>query len=493
MAAYPRRLSHEIHSVTLNFHCINVTLWCACAHLAETSCGLDVFGNRGMQGIMMQASFYALGFALLSVLLPCSEALGSAGETGATDARYQVTYIWQQKEGFSVPYSGLHSLTATQEDSYSLSATAYLGYRPWQGGEVYLNPEVVQGVPLSGLTGLAGETNAEIARASSLTPSPYRARAFLRQTWGFGGGSEPVAADANQLAGSADRNRLVLTVGNFSVLDIFDNNVDSHDPRTQFMNLSIMTHGAYDYAADAHGYSRGFALEYYQGDLAVRAGRFLEPKVPDQQALGADIFSHYGDQIELARGFRLAGQPGRIRLLGYRNKTVMSRYNDALALAAQTGATPDLGAVRYGNQTKQGVGINAEQAITDDLNCFARAMRSDGQTETYAFAEIDSSASIGLTSKGTKWQRNDDGASIALARNALSRAHRDYLAAGGLGFFVGDGQLAYQPEYILEAFYAMKFRPNLWVTPDWQYIRNPAYNADRGSLHVISMRLHSEF
>jgi len=192
-----------------------------------------------------------------------------------TSAKFQATYVWQRKYPFGAAYSGSHSLSPDREKSYSFTATAALGTRTWRGGELYFNPEVAQGVPLSGLTGLGGFTNAEIARTSGPSPSFYRARLFARQTWGFGGGGEKMESDANQLAGSVDRHRLVLTVGNLSVLDIFDDNAFSHDPRTQFLNWSLMTYGAYDYAADARGYSWGLALEYFHDDL--RLGRPLHP------------------------------------------------------------------------------------------------------------------------------------------------------------------------------------------------------------------------
>src|SRR5260221_11132402 len=154
-----------------------------------------------------------------------------------TSAKFQATYVWQRKYPFGAAYSGSHSLSTDREKSYSFTATAALGTRTWRGGEFYFDPEIAQGVPLSGLTGLGGFTNGEIARVSSPNPTFYRARLFARQTWGFGWGSEIDEADDNSLAGSDELLRLVLTVGNLSVLDIFDDNAFSHDPQTQFLNL----------------------------------------------------------------------------------------------------------------------------------------------------------------------------------------------------------------------------------------------------------------
>ncbi len=410
-----------------------------------------------------------------------------------TTAKFQATYVWQRKSPLGAPYSGPHSLSPDREKSYSFTATAALGTRTWRGGELYFNPEVAQGVPLSGLTGLGGFTNGEIARTSGPNPHVYRARLFARQTWGFGEGSEKVESDANQLAGSVDRRRLVLTVGNLSILDIFDDNSFSHDPRTQFLNWSLMTHGAYDYAADARGYSWGFALEYLSDDCRLRAGRFIQPKEPNQLALDPRIFKHYGDQIEIERAYALAERPGKLRFLAFRNVARMARYQDALELAAQTGGAPDINAVRTVERVKRGFGLNLEQEVSPTVGLFGRANWADGQTETYAFTEIDRSLSGGVSVKGGTFGRARDSLGIAYVRSFLSAAHRDYLAAGGLGFFLGDGALNYRPENILEAYYSLNVAKDTWFSADLQRISNPGYNADRGPATVISARLHHGF
>ena len=409
------------------------------------------------------------------------------------NAKFQTTYVWQTKGPFASAYTGARSLSPDREKSYSFTATAAFGFRPFADTEIYFDPEVAQGVPLSSLTGLGGFTNGEIARTSGPAPRLYRARLYGRQTWEFGGGTETVASDMNQLAGRADRRRLVLTAGNFSVLDLFDDNAYSHDPRTQFLNWALMTHGAYDYAADARGYSWGVALEYFHDEWAVRAGRFIQPREPNQLPLDYRILRHYGDQLEIEHSHRLGDQPGRVRFLVFRNRAPMARFADALDLASRTGATPDINAVRGEDRIKQGFGINVEQAVTADVGLFARASRADGETETYAFTEIDRSLSGGMAVKGGGWRRNDDTFGLALVRNELSRDRRDYLAQGGLSYFIGDGRLNYQPEAIIETFYSLNVLKGAWITLDAQHIRNPAYNADRGPVRVASIRVHAEF
>ncbi|MBL8384786.1 MAG: carbohydrate porin [Burkholderiales bacterium] len=435
----------------------------------------------------------AVPVAALAVAGPWPGGAAASSDAQAWDAKFQATYVWQRKAAFEAPYSGRNSLSPAREKSYSFTATAAFGVRAWRGGELYFNPEVAQGVPLSGLVGLGGFSNGEIARTAGAHPTLYRARMFLRQTWGFGGERETVESEANQLGGSVDRRRLVVTAGNLSVLDLFDDNAYSHDARTQFLNWSLLTHGAYDFAADARGYSTGIALEYFHDAWALRFGRFTQPREPNGLPLDHRLLQHYGDQVELEHAHTLGGQPGRLRLLVYRNVARMARFADALDFAAVNGGVPDLGRVRAGRQARRGIGINLEQAVTPALGVFARAMRSDGRTETYAFTEIDTSASAGAVLRGRAWGRAQDAVGVALARNGLSNDRRNYLAAGGLGFFIGDGRLNYRPETLVEAYYSLGVSRHLWLSFDWQHIRNPAYNADRGPVNIGTVRLHAAF
>jgi hypothetical protein len=433
----------------------------------------------------------------LGVLAAITLALSDAGraqdrQEGAYGAKFQTTYVWQRKYPFGAAYTGANSLSPAIEKSYSFTATAALGARAWQGGEVYFDPEITQGVPLSRLTGLGGFTNGEIQRTAGPSPTLYAARLFVRQTWGMGGEREAVESDANQLAGSVERRRLVLTAGKLSVQDLFDDNAYSHDPRTQFLNWSLMTYGAYDFAADARGYSWGFALEYFDGPWALRAGRFMMPKESNGLALNPRIFASFGDQIELERSHTLGGQTGKLRVLAFRNRADMGGYRDALADAQGSGAPPDITTTRK-RRVKYGFGVNLEQSLTAASGIFARGSWNNGEAETFAFTEIDRSISAGVLIKGTGWNRASDSLGVALVKNGISGPHRDYLASGGFGFFVGDGRLRYATENILETFYSAAIVKEVWLSADFQRIFNPAYNADRGPVSVVSARFHYGF
>jgi hypothetical protein len=435
----------------------------------------------------MRALAGACGLLLLSAHAaePAEETFGWHG---------QATWVWQAKPGFRSPYAGPNSLDAAREKSYSFTSTAALGARPWRGGELYFNAELVQGVALSGLVGLGGLSNGELQKTAGSNPVLYAARGFLRQTWDLGGestGSESQAVESgfNQLAGSQAGRRIVLSLGKLAASDLFDANAYAHDARTGFLNWALLTHGHYDFAADSRGYSNGAALEWFHDDWTLRGGRFAVPVESNGLALDHRLDRRYGDQLELEHRHRWAGRAGALRLLLFRNIERMARYDEALAAAGD--APPELDGVRR-VQSKRGWGMAAEQALSDSLGGFLRLGRHDGATEPYSFASIDDAASLGLVLRGSAWQRGDDQLGLALASNGLSAAHRRFLAAGGADFFIGDGRLNYGRETIFEAFYSAALGKGLKLSLDAQHIAHPAYNRDRGPVRLFALRLHVE-
>jgi hypothetical protein len=404
----------------------------------------------------------------------------------------QLTYIAQKKPAFDAAYTGPHSLVPEAEHSYSFTGTLYAGARLWQGGEIYLNPELIQGRPFSNQAGMGGFPNAELQKSAGPDVTWYKARLFWRQTFGFGGGEETLEADANQLRTTLDKRRLVFTVGYLAIGDLFDNNKFAHDVRTDFQNGSLLASGAYDYAANARGYTAGFAAEWHDVDWAVRAGRFMQPQESNGLGLDTALFTHFGDQVEYERGYAIGGREGRVRVLAYHNVAIMGRYEDAIALGQQLGQPPDITKVRKRNE-KWGVAGNIEQDVAPDLGIFVRASWNNGQTETYAFTEIDRSIALGAVLAGTRWGRPDDQVGIAFVSNGISAAHRDYLALGGLGFFLGDGALNYGFEQTLEARYGLALGKHFTFSADYQHTQNPGYNRDRGPANFYGLRLHAEF
>ena len=277
------------------------------------------------------------------------------------------------------------------------------------------------------------------------------------------------------------------------MVDIFDTNKYAHDPRNDFLNWSIIDMGTFDYAADAWGFTYGAAAEWYQDWWTARVGLFDLSVTPNDKYLDNRFIQQAQFVAELEERHTLWDQPGKLKFLYWLTRGEMGTYSDALALAAATGQTPSTGAVRR-YRSKYGIGLNLEQQLTSDLGLFARAGWTEGGVEEDAFTDIDQTISVGLSLSGTRWGRPDDIVALALAANQISRAAKEYLAAGGIGGIIGDGQLPEAgPEQILETYYSVAVFSFAHVTADYQFINNPAYNRQRGPVSVICLRLHAQF
>ena len=402
----------------------------------------------------------------------------------------QTTVVEQWHGDFTAPYSGAESLSPAREDRHTATLTLFLGRALWPGGELFLNPEMAQGTGLSGTLGVGGFPNGEATRAGSTTPEYNTARLFFRQTFGLGGPPETIVSGSNQLAGTPDRERIVLTLGKLSAVDLFDANAYTHDPRTQLLNWALMDNGAWDYPADAKGYTVGFTADLKLTSRSLRWGIFMEPAEANGRRLDPHLAQALGQAFEWEERFQTAGRPGALRALAYWNRAHMGNYTEALQ-SAET-IPPDITLHRR-YRSKAGAGLNWEQEIVRGLGAFARIGFNDGRNETWAFTEIDRTASVGLSLNGAAWHLPDDTLAIALVANGLSAGHRRYLTAGGDGFIIGDGALRYGPEEILETNYDWK--PTRWLAlaADLQLISHPGYNRDRGPVAVAAIRLHSEF
>jgi high affinity Mn2+ porin len=131
-------------------------------------------------------------------------------------------------------------------------------------------------------------------RAGNITP----ARVFIRQTIGLGGDQEPVADDAFHLGGQQDISRLTLTVGQISVLDIFDQNSYAGDPTSQFMNWALTGNEAWDYPANSMGFITGFAAELNQPQWTLRYGFFQMPREQNGMAINKQYLDAWGTSTE---------------------------------------------------------------------------------------------------------------------------------------------------------------------------------------------------
>ncbi|MBN8850912.1 MAG: carbohydrate porin [Sphingobacteriales bacterium 50-39] len=409
---------------------------------------------------------------------------------------FQFTGIIQAHPDFHAPYSGQNSLSPKHERAYSVTTTLYLGRHLWKGAALYFNPEMAGGRGVGSTLGIAGFPNGETFRIGNPEPTVYIARIFLRQHIDLDKDHyENLTDDANQITERVSTTRLTLTAGKFCLGDFFDNSNVSHDPRSDFMNWSLMNNGAYDYAANTRGYTYGFVAEYIKPTWTLRLGTALEPTYSN----GPDLDLHYthtnSENLEWEKRYTLHKHKGTLRLLAYYNVNKAPRYADIID-AKLRGTDTSMDVIygkAYGGK-KYGLGINTEQELSNFVSAFLRLGWNDGKTATWAFAEIDNTVSGGIRIYGQSWKRSADNIGIALLSNGLSGPHRDFLAAGGYGFMIGDGQLPhYGRENIAELFYQCRVFYNCWVTLDYQLVDHPAYNPDRGAVHLFAARAHIEF
>jgi high affinity Mn2+ porin len=429
---------------------------------------------------------------LAAVAAPAAPAPGQVNFHG------QTTFVWQGYPAIRSPYAGPNSLPGSGEGRETWDVTLYAGVRLWHGAELWVNPEIDQGFGLQDAHGAAGFPSAEAYKLGDAYPYARVQRYFVRQTIDLGGETQKVDADINQFAGSQTANRLVLTVGKFAVVDIFDTNKYANNAKNDFLNWSVVNAGSFDYASDGWGYTYGAVAEWYQGRFTLRGGIF------DLSATPAGGISPAGgvldptfDQFQLVgeieERHELWGQPGKLKITGFLSRGRAGSFQDAIDLALATGQLADINAVRM-YSSRPGVSLNLEQQVSENWGVFARAGWADGNIEPWDFTDIDRSVSAGVSINGKQWGRPDDTIGLAGVVNGISGVHEAFLNAGGLGILIGDGQLPNPGlEQIVEMYYSYALSATSRLTFDYQFIANPAYNIDRGPVNVFAGRYHTAF
>jgi high affinity Mn2+ porin len=427
---------------------------------------------------------------LAAVLLLAGSAAAADETPASTNLHFQATVATQAHPTFPAAYSGQNSMQTDAESASSIVTDLYAGVRLWPGGEFYFQPELSGGTGLSLTTGVAAFPSGEVYRIGNPKPAILPARVFYRQTIGLGGGTIHLDDGPNQLAGTRDRDALTVTVGKVATPDFFDNVPVANDPHTQFMSWGIWASAAYDYPADTRGYTWGIAADLSVDWWSLRAGMFLEPQYANLLPMEWDIRKARGIVGEAEARFTVAGRKVAARVLGFLNTARMGSYRQVLS---DPSLNMDVAATREEGRKKGGFAASANAELGGGLAAFARASWDDGANENWAFTEIDRSFALGATQSGARWGRENDQAGAALVVSGLSNLHKRYLEAGGHGFLIGDGALHYGSEVLGEIFYRAALSKEVSLSAHYQPIVNPAYNQDRGPIHVFTGRLHVGF
>jgi high affinity Mn2+ porin len=405
------------------------------------------------------------------------------------NVHFQSTVGAQGYPSFPAQYTGPNSLTPGGQVKETISVDVTGGVRLWRGGEFFGDLLMWQGYGLSNTLGMAGFPNGEAFRIGKTYPDAYLCRAFVRETIGFGGEKQATDDVPTELRGSKDVRNLTFTVGHLSAKDIFDTNAYANDSRTQFMNWDLLANDTWDYPANTLGFTNGATAELNMRTWTGRLGIFNVSKVANGLRTDWNLSHAWSAAAEYERRYSPRGHAGAIRLFAYDQRAHMGNYQETLN-------NPSLGedieldaAYRY----KYGFGINLEQEIRKNLGVFMRLGWSDGKNQTYEFTDVDRTATGGLTLKGARWRRPQDTVGVAGVINGISAAHRQYLAAGGLGITIGDGALDYGAERIVETYYNWKIAKHFQLAADYQFAPDPAYNHARGPVNLFALRYHTEF
>lgn len=405
----------------------------------------------------------------------------------------QLDIIHQRLLPFHAQYSGPNSLQNTADAKTSEAFGIYTGLAVVPRLEAYLDVEMIRGSGIGRTVGLAGVTNGDVIRQGSadLGDGPYVARAFVRYTVGGGTARDTLARSIDQLPDVVRQGRLEITAGKFALTDLFDVNRYANSTRGQFMNWALFNDAAWDYAADTRGYSNGVALNWVHPAWTLRAAAMQMPLQANGNKFDSALEDAHGSNVELE--LHVPGAQTVVRALAFENEARMGLYSDALAVAG--GGVPSIAADDKPGRRKYGWGLGVEQPIADDgeTGAFFRYGWSDGAAESFVFTEADRHVSGGLQVSGAHWGRGDDRLGIATAIDGIVAPHQEYLARGGVGFLLGDGNLRYGQEQVVEAYYRVQCARYIQLTPDFQYIRNPGYNRDRGPVNVAGLRLNVRY
>ncbi|MDR3566645.1 MAG: carbohydrate porin [Syntrophobacteraceae bacterium] len=409
----------------------------------------------------------------------------------------QADYLLQGALPFHNPYQGPNSFSDVGGDREDLTQVygVYLGSQLAPGLQLYIDSEMFKGDGLSKGVGLSGYVNGDALRAGSngLPNDPYIARFYFRYFQALSAETSKVDAGPDQLPGYEPVSRWEMKIGKMAAVDDFDLNRYANNNRTQFMNFDFLYNTSWDYAADTRGYSYGIVEALYQPSWKTVLGIYLQPN----EANGANF--NFDNMRALGYNWEFDIKPNSsgtvVRFLTFFNTGKMGDYDEALAIAQATGTVPNIVGVEKLGGYKYGFGLNFEQPLADDgeTGLFGRLGWDNGTHEAWSYTECDRDVSLGAQVSGVHWGREQDRAGGAYGVDGLSKAHRDYLEAGGIGTLLGDGKLNYGFEQVLEVYYMVQVNRFVQVSPDFQFILNPGYNCDRGPVEVFGLRVRLSY
>lgn len=437
-------------------------------------------GGRGARRTILNMKFI-FNIALF-LLLPCLAAAQSEDSffPHLRSDRFwlsgQANLVFQAQPGIASQYSGLQSFSSRYEKATSRVFTLYTAMQITKSLEVIADVEEAGGETLSRGFGLAAPANADWIDPA-FARKPYVSRLMLHKVIGLSKDNEESERGPLSTFSELPARRIDLRVGRFGTSDLFDTNAAGSDTHLQFLNSALMQNAAYDYAADARGYTWGAFAELTTSAFSLRFAELLMPDAAGSDRLIWNLRRAHSENAELQIAPKIL--PRRvtvIRVLAFRNHAPSFSYANSLL-------TGD----------KYGYGMNVEQYVKRGITAFMRVGWNNGATQSFCYDEVDNTLAAGVVMRGARWRRPFDRVGVGTASNGLSSAHARFLANGGTGMMLSDGRLRYARENVMEAFYTVHVKRGVYLSPSLQWIMNPGMNRDHGSALIAGWRTHVEF
>ncbi len=405
--------------------------------------------------------------AFLSLLLFSCSLVAQEQPAGSIEVSGQINSVTQGCFHFHSPYSGPNSLPGDGQLASSRVLTLFTKLVLPASTDLEVDIESAGGSGIGNALGLAAFVNLDVVRNPTLGSKPYLARAVLHHSFLH-----------------SERQRLEIYAGQFSTVDLFDVNAVGSDSHTQFLNWAVDNNAAYDYAADTRGYSRGVVVQWATEKWELRAAEMMMPTVANGLVLSWSGNTR-AENFEFARHTSFLGHDRSLTLLSFVNHADMGDYREAVA-GSGPGDPPDIQVHRHPGTIKYGFGLNLQQSLSHGVRVFARLGWNEGRHESFAYTEANSTVAVGANVHYLRHFKTG----LAGATGGISADHKAYLAAGGMGFLLGDGRLRYGRETVLESYTTYSFPKGIYASFDLQFVANPGYNRDRGPVWVPAIRLH---
>ena len=381
----------------------------------------------------------------------------------------QESMIFQTYSPLHTKFNGPLSLSKKPTSEVLNLVILNLDIHPWKNAHFGISPEYLSGNGVGNGTSIASYPNGIYGFPQY---RPYLQKLFLKQVF---------------LIKRFENSEYSITTGRLIPQDNIDLNRYSNNPNHDFLNFSHNMMSAWDVAATAFGWSYGacFNLKLDRTKftfLLLNTNKEAGSQNPDLNFKKALSYN-----FQFAKTFSFLKKESNFRILGFANQTYSFSYNQVNK--SNSMVLDSFRTYKY----KYGLAFDTDIQINEYFGFFGRYSINDGKTESFGYTEIDRSINIGGVIHAFFLNRKIDIIGVAISKNSISKSHRTFLEKGYNGFMLGDGNLKYGDENVLEIFYAFSLSKILIFTPNYQYVSNIGFNKSRGSAHFYAFRIHYNF